>query len=486
MLLRSTTILLATTGLAATTLAQLEDPIPDPIEKGSIRIGLQQLATGLAAPNTAMPAGDGSGRLFIVDQPGQVRLIKNGHLQATPFLDISDRLVDLGVFGSHDENDYDERGLLGLAFHPGFADPHSPGYGKLYTYSSEPYDPTKTTFTTTEAPPPDRTFDHQSVVSEWTVDFNHPDQVDSSSRRELMRIDEPQFNHNGGMLAFGPDGMLNISLGDGGGADDQNGQSFFGGPTWGHGTGGNAQDIHDVHGSMLRIDPLGHNSSNGQYGVPADNPFVGADGVDEIYAYGFRNPFRFSFDRQTGDMIVGDVGQNDIEEVDIVQRGGNYGWNIKEGTFLFDGNGTGDGFVFQDSPGDPPDLIDPVVEYDHDEGISIIGGFMYRGSLIPDLVGKYVFGDFSQSFSDPEGRLFYADLQTGLIQEFMLGAQDLPLGMFVKGFGEDASGELYLLAGTSLGPFGNDGAVFRIVPAPGAVTLLLPGMFLTSRRRRRR
>lgn len=482
---RSATLtLLACAGLASTAFAQIDDPIPDPIEKGSVRIDLELVASGLVAPNAMMHAGDGTDRLFVVDQPGQLRLIKNGVLQPTPFLDVSDRLVELGVFGSQDEDDFDERGLLGLAFHPQFNDPNSPGYGKLYTYTSEVYDGTRTTFTTSEPPPMGQEFDHQSVVAEWTVDFNNPDQVDLGSRRELFRVDQPQFNHNAGMLNFGPDGHLYIALGDGGGADDNNGEPYFGGETWGHGANGNAQDLSVVFGKMLRIDPLGTDSSNGQYGIPGDNPFVNAEGVDEIFAYGFRNPFRFNFDTQTGELIVGDVGQNDIEEVDIVVSGGNYGWRVKEGTFLFDPNGSDPGFVFEDSPGDPPGLIDPVLQYDHDEGLSVIGGYVYHGSLIPELQGMYVFGEFSEEFTDPLGRIFYADLDTGVINEFLLGDMDLPLGMFVKGFGQDASGELYLLAGTNLGPFGDDGVVMKIVPAPGASAALAAGLLVLGRRRR--
>jgi glucose/arabinose dehydrogenase len=482
--MRRTCALLVSAGIASTGFAQIDDPIPQKIGKGTIRIDLDTVATGLVAPNALMPAGDGSDRLFVVDQPGQVRVIKNGVLQPTPFLDVSGRLVELGVFGTQDEDDFDERGLLGLAFHPGFSDPNSAGYGKLYTYTSEVFDATRVGFTTVDRPPTGREFNHQSVVAEWTVDFNNPDQVDTDSRRELFRVDQPQFNHNGGMLAFGPDDNLYISLGDGGGRDDENGQPSGDGPTWGHSPQGNAQDINVVHGGMLRIDPLGNNSFNGQYGVPADNPFVGAEGVDEIYAHGLRNPFRFSFDSATGDLIVGDVGQGAIEEINIIENGGNYGWRVKEGTFLFDPNGEDAGFVFQDSPDSPPGLIDPVVQYDHDEGISVIGGFMYRGSMIPELEGMYVFGDFSTSFTDPLGRLFYADLDTGEIHEFLLGDQDLPLGLFVKGFGQDAAGELYLLAGTNLGPFGDNGVVMRIVPAPGVAMVLGSGLLVAMRRRR--
>ena len=199
------------------------------------------------------------------------------------------------------------------------------------------------------------------MVSEWAV--RDPDAkqitVDPASRRVLMRVDKPQFNHNGGELAFGRDKMLYISLGDGGNADDE-------GP--GHVPGGNAQSLADgnVLGKVLRIDPHGSNSANGQYGIPEDNPFVGAPGADEIWAYGFRNPYRFSFDRKSGRLLVADVGQNDIEEVDDVQAGGNYGWAVKEGTFLFEPGGpTVDGSVTANSPGVPAGLSDPIAEYDH-------------------------------------------------------------------------------------------------------------------------
>lgn len=473
--------------LASAALAQepLEDPIPEPIPKGDIMISLRTIASGLAAPNWLTTAPDGSGRLFVVDQPGTIRIIENGKLLPTPFLDMSDMIVELGVFGTQDENDFDERGLLGLAFHPDFAKPGTPGFGKLYTYSSEEFvEPGD--FTTPVPPPKGLTFNHQSVVREWQVDPANPNMVDPASSRGLMRIDQPQFNHNAGWLDFGPDGLLYIALGDGGGADDEDGQPFIDGLVWGHGEIGNGQNINSVHGSILRIDPLGSDSANGQYGVPADNPFVGADGIDEIFAFGFRNPFRNSFHPATGQLIVADVGQNDIEEIDLVELGGNYGWRLKEGSFKFVPNGPDDGFVTDDLSDLPPDLIDPVAEYDHDEGIAIVGGFIYTGSLIPELAGKYVFGDFSLNFFSPEGRLFYADLDTGEIFEFILGIEDNPLGLFVKGFGQDENGELYLLAGTNLGPFGDDGVVLRIVPAPGPAALVLIGALAASRRRRQR
>ncbi len=462
----------------------LDNPIPDPIVHGDIAIELELIAGGMAAPNLVTHARDGSGRLFIVDQAGQVRIHQNGGLLDTPFLDVGDRLVKLGVFGTQDPfSDFDERGLLGLAFHPQFDVPDTPGFGKLYTYTSEPVSG-RADFTVEI--PDGRSFDHQSVVSEWRIDGGNANVVDPGSRREIMRIDQPQFNHNAGMIEFGPDGQLYIALGDGGGADDTDGQEFFGEPLVGHGKDGNGQNINNVLGSMLRIDPLGNNSANGQYGVPGDNPFVNGEGVDEIWASGLRNPFRFSFDRDTGDLLLADVGQNDIEEINRISKGGqNFGWKLMEGSFLFNANGNDDGFVEEDD-GRFPDLVRPIGEYDHDEGLSVIGGFTYRGSAIPELQGMHVFGDFSTDFFSPGGRLFYMDPATGEINELMLGLDNRELGLFIKGFGEDENGELYLAAGTNLGPFEDFGEVYRIVvvPTPGGIALLALGGLVAVRRRR--
>jgi len=447
----------------------LENPIPEPIEKGVVKIELETIATGLTAPVYLTHAGDGTDRLFVVDQPGRILLIENGQLLSTPFLDVTDRVHMPGFFGSQDVNDFDERGFLGLAFHPDFADPQSPGYQKIYTYTSE-MNELPANFTT-EPLPADVVFDHQSVIAEWTVDAQNPNAIDISTRREIIRIDEPQFNHNGGMLAFGPDGYLYISIGDGGAGNDV---------ADGHGPTGNGQNINTVHGSILRIDPLDpvtttspdNVSLNGKYRVPTDNPFVGFDGLDEIYAYGFRNVWRFSFDSLTGDLVAADVGQGQIEEIDIVGAGGNYGWNLKEGTFSFDPE---TGTINNGINGLPEGLIDPVVQYDHDEGISITGGFVYRGSAIPELSGKYVFGDFSSGFFQADGRLLYADLATGLIQEFIIGLDDRNLGLYVKAFGQDADGELYLLAGTALGPYGDLGVILKIVPVQTEFSAELSG-----------
>jgi glucose/arabinose dehydrogenase len=436
----------------------LEDPIPEPILQGDIPIQLETVATGLTAPNWGIFAPGLGERLFVTDQNG---ILWNIDLQTgnkTVFLDVSDRLVELGIGGP---NSFDERGLLGVAFHPDYAT-----NGLVYTYTSEPLDG-PADFSTM---PLGTMANHQSVIIEWQVPnpINLSSVVDPSSARELMRIDQPQFNHDGGAINFSPDPkdrMLYIALGDGGAADDMG---------IGHVSGGNGQDPSNVLGSFLRIDPQGDDSRNGQYGILDNNPFFpggdppfgGQDGCaddfcDEIYAYVFRNPFRFSFDSETSDLVVGDVGQNDIEEVDMVEAGGNYGWSHKEGTFFFDANGDDPGFVTDENPGGLPPVIDPIGQYDHDEGIAIIGGFVYRGTDVPELVGKYVFGDLSQQFFGNNGRLFY--LAGNEVLEFpLVNSEENGLALSVLGFGQDANGEIYVLGNTTGVPFGDTGVVLKI------------------------
>ena len=446
----SLSILIGTSLLAAVTPAPangepLEDPIPAPIETGEVRIRLETVADGMTAPNwgTAVPGCESlRGRLVVTDQDGNLWAVNLATGEKGILLDVSDRLVALGAFGP---GSFDERGLLGVAFHPDFAE-----NGLLYTYTSEPVagDADFSTLPEGEAA------NHQSVVSEWQLPepCNPSSVVDPTSRREILRIDEPQFNHDGGALNFGPDGKLYISLGDGGAADDQG---------TGHVEGGNGQDPSNILGTILRLDPDGSSSANGQYGIPADNPFVGDAGfLDEIFAYGFRNPFRFSFDSRTGEMYVADVGQNDIEEIDLGVPGGNFGWRIKEGSFCFDPSGGEAGFVFACGPDDAPEgLIDPIAEYDHDEGIAVVGGFVYRGSQIARLRGRYVFGDFFQP-AIGSGRLLYLQ-KNHRILEFALTDRET-LGLRVLGFGQDAGGELYLLGNATGVPFGDTGVVLRL------------------------
>ena len=428
---------------------RLEDPIPAPIEKGMLRLRLKQIADGLTAPNwgTALP-GD-TQHLYVSDQDGRLWRIRLSDGTKTVVLNLADRLVPLGAFG---DESFDERGLLGFAFHPQFME-----NGLLYTYTSEPADSTSDFSTIPEG----ASANHRSVIREWKIDVAGLDQSPLAviAERVLLTVDQPQFNHNAGALNFGSDGMLFIALGDGGGADDQDGQTFAGEAITGHGESGNAQNTTNPLGSLLRIDPTGNNSANGQYGIPADNPFVDTESVlDEIYAYGFRNPFRFSFDSGSDALILTDVGQNDIEEINLVLAGGNYGWRIKEGSFRFEHNGNAPGFVTDGIV--TANLIDPVVQYDHDEGTAIIGGFVYRGNAITALQQAYVFGDVART-GNGDGRLFYTS-GTG-IEELDLTLRDEP-GFWVLGFGQSADGEIYVLGNSSGIPFGTDGAVYKLVP----------------------
>lgn len=452
------------------------NPFPDPIPLGSHSVNLHPIVTaggGLTAPNLLIGANDGTNRLFVADQIGQVRLIQGGILQSTPFLDVRSQIVTLNPR-------YDERGLLGLAFSPTFSVPSTPGYGKLYTYTSEPVT-RAADFAVTM--PPGVALNHQNVLTEWTVSATNPNVVDPASRRELLRVDWPQMNHNGGMLAFGPDNHLYVSMGDGGSANDVGN---------GHGPTGNGQNFGNPLGTVLRIDPHGSNSANGQYGIPADNPFVGTPGaVQEIYAYGLRNPWRFSFDHATGQLVLADVGQGTVEEVNIITAGGNYGWNLKEGQFKFD---PVTGQVSDDLTGLPPGLIDPVLQYDHDEGTTVIGGFVYRGNAIPELQGKYIFGDWGTfNFSNPSEpplplRIFAGNLQNRTIEQIRIN--NLSENLWLLGFGQDDQGELYVLGSRSLGPSGLTGQIFKIepVPLPAAVYLFgagLVGLAGMARRTRR-
>jgi glucose/arabinose dehydrogenase len=433
-----------TTSLALATVAgaqqQILNPIETPIPKGPVQIELESIATGLTSPVLLAPAPDKSDRLFIVDQAGQIRIVQGGKLLPEPFLDVIDRLAKL-------DTKFDERGLLGLAFDPAFNDSKSAGHRRLFVYVSEKLDPSgKSDFPDPHLKPNEKP-NHQTVIASWKVSAENPNRVDPASRQEILRLDQPQFNHDGGMIEFGPDGFLYIALGDGGGANDL-------GP--GHNPEiGNSQDTNVLLGKMLRIDVNGKDAANGKYGIPTDNPYVKGGGLKEIYAIGLRNPYRFSFDGNT--LWVGDVGQNRLEWVHRVELGKNYGWRLKEGTFKFHKTG----LIEKDTSGLPAGLIDPVLQYDHDEGTSVIGGYVYRGTKRPDLVGKYVFGDYD-SPKPSQGRLFYGDLSTKEIREFKIGAEGRELGFLLKGMGRDNEGEIYALGSTNIGPTGTTGVVMKI------------------------
>ena len=414
-------------------------------------VGLQLIADGLTSPVALVPAPDNSGRLFVVDQIGVIRVLSDGALLEQPFLDISDRIVPL-------MSGFDERGLLGLAFHPDYAT-----NGRFFLYYSAPL---------REGAPAG--FNHTSHVSEFSVSATDPNVADPTSERVLLQVDQPQFNHNAGTLLFGPDdGFLYISLGDGGGADDVG---------LGHvedwyeaNEGGNGQDItQNLLGNILRIDVEGAVP----YAIPSDNPFVGNEGRDEIWAYGFRNPYRMSFDMGgSHELFVGDAGQNLWEEVSIAVKGGNFGWNVKEGTHCFSTDNP------DVSPPECPDthpdgtpLTDPIIEYaNHHQpgglGAAVVGGHVYRGSLLPQFSGRYIFGDWSREFEEPDGSLFVAKRRKrGLwhMEQFLITTSPTGrLGDYVLGFGQDLAGEMYVLTTDNTGPTGTTGKVYKLVSPAG-------------------
>ncbi len=414
---------------------------------GSQPYDLQLLDDNLVSPVTAVEAPDDSHRIFIVDQVGKIWIVNaDGTKEPEPFIDVSSELVSLTP-------DYDERGLLGLAFHPDYKT-----NGKFYLFYTAPPNP--------GGPDPEHGWDNLTRVSEFTVSTD-PNHADISTEKHIFEANHPEFNHNGGTIAFGPDGFLYISIGDGGNADDV-------GP--GHVPGGNGQDItQNLLGNILRIDV--NTQSNGKnYGIPADNPFVSGPGLPEIYAYGFRNPYRFSFDMGADhNLYAGDAGQSLYEEVDKVDKGGDYGWNIKEGTHCFDPDSdlVSPPSCPEVSPGGAP-LIDPVIEVPNSANpaggitIAIVGGCVYRGSKITSLGGQYLFGSLSADFSSLTGKIFIATpAGSGLWIYTPLALKSFPdnLGQYLKGFGQDLSGEIYVVTSSQVGPQGTTGKVYKLVLA---------------------
>ena len=414
---------------------------------------LKLIADNLVSPITVSGSPDHTKRLFIVDQVGKIWIIgADGNKLPNPFIDVTSKMVTLSPF-------YDERGLLGLAFHPDFKN-----NGKFYLFYTAP----------PRAGGPDAAtpWNNLTRVSEFKVSSGNPNHAELSSERVILEVDHPQSNHNGGTIAFGPDGYLYISIGDGGNGDDI-------GP--GHvndwykiNDGGNGQDVkQNLLGNILRID-VNKITEGNNYAIPRDNPFVNREGKDEIYAYGFRNPYRFSFD-QGGNhwLYAGDAGQSLYEEVDIVKKGGNYGWNVKEGTHCFstanDLQELGS-CPMQDSAGNP--LIDPVIELKNfanpGGGISIavVGGNVYRGNAIRSLEGRYIFGSLSGSFSAATGKILIASPKAaGLwgFEDLKLKSFPVDLGQYLKGFGQDEDGEVYATTSMQVGPQGNTGKVYKIV-----------------------
>ena len=416
------------------------------------KVDTKVMADGLVSPIGVVAAPDNTGRIFVIDQAGKIWIIDaSGTLVTTPFMDVTSRIVALN-------GGYDERGLLGLAFHPQFATNH-----RFYIYYQLP--------PRAGGPPGGGTWNNLSRIAEFKTQSGNDNLAEMSTERVILEMDDPQSNHNGGTIAFGPDGYLYISIGDGGSANDV---------ALGHVTdwylpnaGGNGQDIEaNLFGNILRID-----INNGSpYGIPADNPFVSGPGKDEIFAYGFRNPYRMSFDMGgSRDLYLGDAGQVLYEEINRVVKGGNYGWNVKEGNECF--NAAHDLQEVEDCPSVDNfgnKLIDPVIQVNNaanpEGGIAttVIGGNVYRGHAIPGFEGKYIFGTFSQTFTTADGELFMATpAGPGLwpFQEIHLASHPDDIGYFLKGFGQDWDGEIYLTVSRALGPSGTSGKVFKLVPA---------------------
>jgi glucose/arabinose dehydrogenase len=353
----------------------------DPPASGA-PVRLEEVAAGLESPLfLTAPAGDA--RLFIVEQPGRIRVVENGRLLSTPFLDLTDRVRSGG-----------ERGLLSVAFHPDYA-----RNGYLFVDYTDASGDTK--------------------VERYRVTSDR-NRADRGSAKLILTVDQPYANHNGGLVAFGPDGKLYVGLGDGGSGGDPH---------------GNGQNLGVLLGKILRLDV----DAGDPYAVPSDNPFVGRAGArGEIWAYGLRNPWRFSFDRASGQLYVADVGQNQWEEIDVVpaDRGGiNFGWKTMEGTHCY-----GSGSCSRDG------LQLPAAEYSHSDGCSVTGGYVYHGRAAPSLAGRYVYGDYCQGWVRTLTRA-----SGGSPAEERLSVDNVGS---ILSFGEDAAGELYLLS--------SNGKVYRI------------------------
>ena len=377
----------------------LLDPIPEKIQKGDLVVAAEEFvrvprttdSSEGRATNAAyariqylVPLGDGSGRLALNDLRGPLYLTDEAGRAPVVYMDIRER--DVGFDDSMFPN---ETGLVGVAFHPQFGQTGTPGFGKFYTGYSATSAGGVADYLDDDAE------SHESVIREWTTTDPGAD-VFSGTSREVFRIGQFAPNHNIGTIAFNPQavpgspdyGMLYICLGDGGAAHDPR---DFG------------QSLAVPQAAIIRIDPLGGDGTRG-YGVPAGNPFVGQEGVaPEIWAYGLRHPQHFSWDID-GRMFIGDIGQNQVEEINLGQAGVNYGWRMREGTFASGyAVGRGPGPVYPLPEPDGAGFTYPVAQYDHDEGNAVGGGFVYRGEAIPELQGKFVFADF------PRGRLFYFD-----------------------------------------------------------------------------
>lgn len=420
----------------------------------SPRVALKLVAEGFAAPIVLTSLPDGSGRLLVADQAGIIYLISKEGEKKT-FLDVRPKMVTLN-------QGMEERGITGLALHPDFKSNQ-----KFYVAYNVPK---------RASAPPD--WDNTMRVSEFRTASDDAASVKPDSERVILEIDKPDWNHNSGRIAFGPDGLLYVSVGDGGAPNDVGRR--------GHAPEGNGQNLQTLLGKILRIDV----NRGSPYEIPKDNPFAdGKRGRPEIYAYGLRNPWGMSFDRGgSHDLIVADVGQDRWEEVDVIVNGGNYGWRVREGYEGFDPKNPKVAPTNAPVTGaDGKPFVDPVLVYktfrglkeDPDSfGASITGGYLYRGKSIPDLAGKYVFGDWSHNMGYGDGMLLVAtrpeDMNrtrhwkaAPLAAKDLASGKDYPTGRiraYLWAFGEDSEGELYVLTNGANMVNGDRGKVYKLVP----------------------
>ncbi len=411
---------------------------------------LKPFSQGFTAPTTLVELPDGSGRMLLADQVGTIHVVdKDGQVRGDLFLDVTSKLIKLN-------QGFDERGLLGLALHPKFND-----NGKFYVYITVPKN---------DSTPAD--WDHRNRISEFKADPKTA-KADLASERVLLEFDHPFFNHDGGCIVFGPDGFLYIAVGDGGRADDTEKRYK---PEI-----GNGQNTDIFLGKILRID-VDEQAGGKPYAVPSDNPFVNGGGLPEIYAYGLRNPWRISFDRGgQRQLFAADIGQTLYEEVNIVQKGGNYGWFIREAFVDFNPKDartpkeTNTKVGFKGEP-----LLDPIITYKNSNryprdpeayGISITGGYVYRGKALPALQGKYVFADWCGNVAIRGGQMLVATPPadgTSPWKTEKLALEGFPTGKIkgnITAFGEDNSGELYVLVNEKdglQGPVGSSGKVYKL------------------------
>ncbi len=400
------------------------------------KVKFEPVVTGVNAP-LAMKQPKGDDRMFIVEQDGRVKILHpNGEIGAEPFLDLRSKIVTQWA-------DFDERGLLDIAFHPDFKD-----NGLFYVAYTAPID-----FQRDLAK--QFWWDHTNVVAEYKVSADDPDTADPTTERIISSIDWPQFNHNGHWIDFGPDDKLYIATGDGGYAND-----------WGIGhnvTLGNGQDLATKMGKILRV--------NADGSVPKDNPFVkDNNAAPEIYAYGLRNPWRCSFDMKgDNELICGDVQQNSYEEISVIEKGGNYGWRAMEATHCFDYTKPDEHPASCDTKG----MVMPVLEYenctarpDGCKGISVTGGYVYRGKH-KAWDGAYIFGDWSKSFAEMDGQIFIgtkgSDGKWSMEVAEVVGLEGKT--PYILSFAQDNDGEVYALTSITTGPVGNLDTIYKIVPA---------------------